>query len=160
MNNANAQTNNSTLRGTPAELAGHISLNGRRLEQPDISFLTRMGAAKKVGTSKKGGYHGGKPATIWEFGNKLTMKFEAVEPPAPPAPTPAPEPEKPKAEAKPERDTSNDAPKRDDANNVDDAPVTHKDLHEIIMRAVAEAVSQLGPKAQAPPAKHETEEQS
>lgn len=152
MNITNAQQTTNTLRGTPAELAGHISLNGRMLEQPDISFLTRMGAAKKIGTSKKSGYHGGKPATIWEFNPKLTMKFEVFEPQLP---APALEPV---------RDTSNDAPRRTDANNVDDndnAPITRKDMQEIIVRAVAEAVQHLqGPKGQASPSNQVAEEVS
>lgn len=64
------------ITGTPKQLAGRICLTGPSgesvvLQQPDISFLTRMGLATPVGTEKKATEgRGGKPSTIWQFDTK------------------------------------------------------------------------------------------
>ena len=116
---------NNALRGTPAELAGRVTLNGHTLGQPEISFLTRLGDgtfAKKVGTAKKGGGRGGKPATIWEFKPKASMNFDIVE----------------QAVA----ETGKIATSIKSAAS-DEQPITRKNLEEVIVRAVAEAVSHL-----------------
>lgn len=66
------------LRGTPSELSGRLIVNGRRLNQPEISMLSRLldgNGIEKVGTAKRSGARGGKPATILEI-NPDAMKFE------------------------------------------------------------------------------------
>lgn len=84
-NATSAKNDSSVFVGTPAQLAGRIALtfNGqtRVLEQPDISFLTRFGLAKEVGTEKKKTEgRGGKPAKIWEFdAKKISFQLEAVQ---------------------------------------------------------------------------------
>jgi len=82
MKNLNA--NDGKFIGTPKQLAGRIALtiNGQTtvLQQPDISFLTRMGMATAVGTEKKKTEgRGGKPSTIWEFdAKKISFQIEQL----------------------------------------------------------------------------------
>jgi hypothetical protein len=76
--------NDGKFVGTPKQLAGRIALtiNGQStvLQQPDISFLTRMGMATAVGTEKKKTEgRGGKPSTIWEFdAKKISFQIEQL----------------------------------------------------------------------------------
>lgn len=72
-------TNESALRGTPAQLAGRLAVNGKPLGQAEISFLTRMGFAQQDGTAKTRSGRGGKPATIWIFNPSNKFTIEAIE---------------------------------------------------------------------------------
>lgn len=63
------------LRGTVAELAGKISINGTVMNQPELSFLTRLGGgtfARAVGKVKTSAGKG-KPAVIWEIDQNITL---------------------------------------------------------------------------------------
>lgn len=69
------------FRGTVAELAGKISLNGEVLNLQDVQFLTRIGRdsfAKPVGTAPGTGTRGGKRATVWEINPNCRLAFEAA----------------------------------------------------------------------------------
>lgn len=72
-------TNENALRGTPAQLAGRLAVNGKPLGQAEISFLTRMGFAVSDGTAKTRSGRGGKPATIWIFNPENAFTIEAIE---------------------------------------------------------------------------------
>lgn len=69
------------IRGTSAQLAGRLVLNGQRLDQPSISFLTRLfdgNGVKRIDTVRTTTGRGGKPAIVWEFDPsqfKLDMKM-------------------------------------------------------------------------------------
>lgn len=72
---------NQAIRGTSAQLAGRLMLNGQRLDQPSISFLTRLfdgNGVKRIDTVRTTTGRGGKPAVVWEFDPtqfKLDMKM-------------------------------------------------------------------------------------
>lgn len=76
--NANAQT----FKGTVAELAGKMALNGEILNLQDVQFLTRIGRdsfAKRVGTAPGSGTRGGKRATIWEINPSARLAFQTAD---------------------------------------------------------------------------------
>ena len=58
---------NETIRGTIAELAGRVTVNGNVVDQPGLSVLTRLGIGKQVGVTEKPENQRGRAATIWEF---------------------------------------------------------------------------------------------
>jgi hypothetical protein len=71
-----------TIRGTIADFAGKLSLNGVILGQPELSMLTRIGRGSffnAVGTVPKPAGQRGKPATIWELTLSADLNFKQVE---------------------------------------------------------------------------------
>ena len=71
-----------TIRGTIADFAGKLSLNGVVLGQPELSMLTRIGRGSffnAVGTVPKPAGQRGKPATIWELTLSANLNFTRVE---------------------------------------------------------------------------------
>lgn len=71
-----------TIRGTIADFAGKLSLNGAVLGQPELSMLTRIGRGSffnAVGTVPKPAGQRGKPATIWELTLSADLNFKQVE---------------------------------------------------------------------------------
>jgi organic radical activating enzyme len=76
------------LKGTVADLAGHISVNGGEpLNQQDVQFLTRIlrdtGFAKPIDTAPASGKRGGKRATVWQLMPNIKISLtEAANVPA------------------------------------------------------------------------------
>jgi hypothetical protein len=65
------------IRGSVAQLAGRIVVNGVALGQPELSMLTRIGRGsfcKAVETIKKEGVRG-KPTTVWEINTAAVLNF-------------------------------------------------------------------------------------
>lgn len=58
---------NDTIRGTIAELAGRVTINGTVADQPALSVLTRLGIATEVAVAEKAADKRGRAAKIWEF---------------------------------------------------------------------------------------------
>lgn len=56
-----------TIRGTIAELANKVTVNGNLVDQPGLSVLTRLGIGKQVGVTEKPDNQRGRAAAIWEF---------------------------------------------------------------------------------------------
>jgi hypothetical protein len=86
-----------TLRGTIAQLAGHITVNGKPLGQAELSVLTRLGAGtfatavERIGcTDENGKPTRGRPTNVWQIDKHIRMSFD-VAPDAAPAPAPEPE---------------------------------------------------------------------
>lgn len=72
----------NVVRGTPAELAERLTVNGHSVTQQDVHFLTRLGDgvfAKQVGTKRTNTGRGGKPATIWEIRQNASFKLKEEE---------------------------------------------------------------------------------
>lgn len=65
----------NSIRGTIAQLSGKVKMNGNALDSVALSTLTRAGFAQKVGTVEKPAGQRGKPATIWEFPQNVTVNF-------------------------------------------------------------------------------------
>lgn len=66
------------VTGTIAQLAGKLTLNGKVLDQPALSTMTRFleGAQfKQVGVIKKDGERG-RPAIIWQVDTGAAAWFE------------------------------------------------------------------------------------
>jgi len=117
-------TNENALRGTPAQLAGRLAVNGKPLGQAEISFLTRMGFAQSEGTAKTRSGRGGKPATIWSFNAENAFTIEPIE----------------KARGRRKATKAVSAPVVEQpAESVTKADLSN--LAEMIVRGVAEAVS-------------------
>jgi organic radical activating enzyme len=76
------------LKGTVADLAGHISINGGEpLNQQDVQFLTRIlrdtSFAKAIDTAPASGKRGGKRATVWQLMPNIKISLtEAANVPA------------------------------------------------------------------------------
>jgi organic radical activating enzyme len=76
------------LKGTVADLAGRISVNGGEpLNQQDMQFLTRIlrdtGFAKAIDTAPASGKRGGKRATVWQLMPNIKISLsEAANVPA------------------------------------------------------------------------------
>ena len=73
------------FRGTVAELAGKMELNGQTLSLQDVQFLTRIGRdsfAKAVDTAPSSGERGGKRATIWEISPSAKLQLRTSKEPA------------------------------------------------------------------------------
>lgn len=69
------------VTGTIAQLAGKLSLNGKTLDQPALSTMTRFldGAQfKQVGIIKKEGERG-RPAIIWQVDTESAAWFETAD---------------------------------------------------------------------------------
>ena len=65
------------FRGTVAELAGRISINGRVLSAPELSMIVKLGEgsfARKVGVGPKPTR--GVPANIWEIDASGAFAFK------------------------------------------------------------------------------------
>ena len=68
------------LTGTIAQLSGKITLNGKVLDQPALSTMTRFlegSLFKQVGVIKKEGERG-RPAIIWQVDTESAMFFETA----------------------------------------------------------------------------------
>ena len=66
----------TVIRGTIAELAGKLTLNGVTLNQPELSVLTRLGRdtfAKPVAQIRTGVK--GRPTTVWEINTESSLNF-------------------------------------------------------------------------------------
>ncbi len=69
------------VTGTIAQLSGKLSLNGKALDQPALSTMTRYldGAQfKQVGIIKKEGERG-RPAIVWQVDTESAAWFEAAD---------------------------------------------------------------------------------
>ena len=69
---------NERIRGTIADFAGKLTVNGVTLGQPELSMLTRIGRGsffKAIGTVPKPAGVRGKPATIWELNLEAALSF-------------------------------------------------------------------------------------
>lgn len=83
------QAQTPAFKGTVADLAGQISVNGGEpLNQQDVQFLTRIlrdtGMAKAVDTAPASGKRGGKRATVWELMPNIKISLsEAANAPVP-----------------------------------------------------------------------------
>lgn len=68
----------NVIRGTVAELvAKGLTVNGMKMDQTGMSFLTRLGLAREAGTvPKKEGR--GKAATIWEVDVIINVNMTAA----------------------------------------------------------------------------------
>lgn len=67
----------NTIRGSVAQLAGRIVVNGVALGQPELSMLTRIGRGhfcKPVEVIRHEGKRG-KPTTVWEFNTDAVLNF-------------------------------------------------------------------------------------
>ena len=67
----------NVIRGSVAQLAGRIVVNGVALGQPELSMLTRIGRGsfcKPVEVIKKAGVRG-KPTTVWEIDATAALNF-------------------------------------------------------------------------------------
>ena len=67
----------NVIRGSVAQLAGRIVVNGVALGQPELSMLTRIGRGsfcKPVEIIKKAGVRG-KPTTVWEIDATAALNF-------------------------------------------------------------------------------------
>lgn len=67
----------NVIRGSVAQLAGRIVVNGVALGQPELSMLTRIGRGsfcKPVEIIKKAGVRG-KPTTVWEIDASAVLTF-------------------------------------------------------------------------------------
>lgn len=67
----------TVIRGTIAELAGKLTMNGTVLGQPELSVLTRLGRdtfAKPVAQIRTGAK--GRPTTVWEINTESTLEFK------------------------------------------------------------------------------------
>lgn len=63
-------TDPNVARGTVAELVkgkNAITFNGKKLDQPTLSALTRVGIAKAVGTAPRPAGTRGPAPTVWEL---------------------------------------------------------------------------------------------
>jgi organic radical activating enzyme len=82
------RTQTPIFKGTVADLAGKVSVNGGEpLNQQDVQFLTRIlrdtGLAKAVDTAPASGKRGGKRATVWELMPNIKISLsEAANAPA------------------------------------------------------------------------------
>ncbi|QDJ96233.1 hypothetical protein Xoosp13_46 [Xanthomonas phage Xoo-sp13] len=68
-----AEFTETTVRGTIAELAGSITINGRTVGQPELSVMTRLGFATEVGTADKPEGIRGPAPKIWELNLNAPM---------------------------------------------------------------------------------------
>lgn len=64
------------MKGTVKELVAQgVKVNGVALDQAQLSVLTRLGLANKVGTVARPEGTKGKPASIWELTPTATLSF-------------------------------------------------------------------------------------
>lgn len=63
----------TTIRGTIAELVNSITVNGRTVDQPTLSALTRMGFGKEVGTAERPAGTRGPAPKVWEFAQNIRL---------------------------------------------------------------------------------------
>lgn len=69
------------VTGTIAQLANKLTLNGKTLDQPALSTMTRYlegSQFKQVGVIKKEGERG-RPAIIWQVDTELAAWFEIAD---------------------------------------------------------------------------------
>ena len=69
------------LTGTIAQLSGKLTLNGKPLDQPALSTLTRFldgSVFKQVGVIKKEGERG-RPAIIWQVDTESAVWVEGAD---------------------------------------------------------------------------------
>lgn len=62
-----AEFTDTAVRGTIAQLAGSITINGHTVGQPELSVMTRLGFATEVGVVAKPEGVRGPAAKIWEI---------------------------------------------------------------------------------------------
>lgn len=72
-------SNFGTVRGTIANLVATATVNGRRMNAPQLSMLTSLGEgtfAQKVAVAPKVAGTRGRAAAVWELSSNESFKFE------------------------------------------------------------------------------------
>jgi hypothetical protein len=105
---SNKSKQRQTLRGTIAQLAGHITVNGKPVGQAELSVLTRLGegtfatAVERIAcTDENGKPTRGRPTNVWQIDKNIRMSFDMVADSAAPAVDASSQPE-PQPEQQPE----------------------------------------------------------